>query len=176
MLSAWNDFYMLLGTAAAALLALLFVAASVGTGFLSFERATGTRIYISPVVTHFTGILFGCAVGLIPILGATGLAFIYGFSAATGIGYCLFISHRVLTSSAIDLDDRICHGVVPPAAYALGLAAAVLFYQNSPHAPALLALALLLLLLVNIRNAWDLILFIVRQQTAAAAARKPDPP
>ncbi|MFL5065808.1 MAG: hypothetical protein ACJ8ED_14275 [Xanthobacteraceae bacterium] len=34
-LEHWREFYLLVGTAAAALVALLFVAASIGAGFLS---------------------------------------------------------------------------------------------------------------------------------------------
>ena len=38
-LEHWHEFYVLLGTAAATLVALQFVAASVGAGYLSFEKA-----------------------------------------------------------------------------------------------------------------------------------------
>jgi hypothetical protein len=41
----------------------------------------------------------------------------------------------------------------------------VLFYRGSPYAAAALAAALLLLLAVNIRNAWDLTLFMARKHT-----------
>ena len=37
-LKEWHDFYLLVGTAGATLLALLFVAVSLGTGFLTEER------------------------------------------------------------------------------------------------------------------------------------------
>jgi hypothetical protein len=41
----WHDFYMLLGTASAALVALLFVAVSIGASFLTPERSVATRTY-----------------------------------------------------------------------------------------------------------------------------------
>ena len=50
----WHEFYLLAGTAAAALIALLFVAASIGAGVMSPERASAIRIYMSPVIFHFT--------------------------------------------------------------------------------------------------------------------------
>jgi hypothetical protein len=49
----------------------------------------------------------------------------------------------------------------------LSLASAVLFYRASAYAAAALATALLLLLAVNIRNAWDLTLFMARKHTEA---------
>ena len=53
-LKEWHDFYLLVGTAGATLLALLFVAVSLGTGFLTEERQEATRTFMSPVVIHFT--------------------------------------------------------------------------------------------------------------------------
>jgi hypothetical protein len=52
-LKEWHDFYVLVGTAGATLLALLFVAASLGAGYLTEERRSGTRTFMSPVVVHF---------------------------------------------------------------------------------------------------------------------------
>ena len=56
-LKEWHDFYLLVGTAGATLLALLFVAVSLGTGFLTEERQEATRTFLSPVVIHFTSML-----------------------------------------------------------------------------------------------------------------------
>src|SRR4249920_2080894 len=55
-LHAWHEFYILLGTAGATLLALLFVAVSLGTGYLSSADQRGTRTFMSPVVIHFTSV------------------------------------------------------------------------------------------------------------------------
>ena len=62
-----SDFYLLVGTAAAALLALLFVAVSVGIGYLTDERAAATRTFFSPIIVHFTVVLFLSAVALAPV-------------------------------------------------------------------------------------------------------------
>jgi len=44
-LKEWHDFYLLVGTAGATLLALLFVAVSLGAGYLTEERRAGTRMF-----------------------------------------------------------------------------------------------------------------------------------
>ena len=54
------------GTAGATLLALLSVAVSLGTGFLTEERRGATRTFMSPVVIHFTSVFFLSAVALFP--------------------------------------------------------------------------------------------------------------
>ena len=74
MLDGWREFYGLLGTAAAALVALLFVAASIGAGYLSAERSGPTRTFTSPIIFHYTYVLFLSLVALIPANSDTALA------------------------------------------------------------------------------------------------------
>jgi hypothetical protein len=174
-LQHWHEFFLLVGTAAATLVALQFVAASIGAGFLSFERAAGTRTYMTPVIVHFTSVLFACAVGLVPWHTATPLALTLGVASAIGVVYSGILSVRVLKDPGekVEIDDKICHGAAPPLGYAMALVSAVMFYRDSTHAAAVLAAALLLLLAVNIRNAWDLTLFMARQHTAAKQQTPP---
>src|SRR5262245_32434736 len=68
-LHAWHEFYLLLGTAGATLLALLFVAVSLGSGFLSNKDQRGTRTFMSPVVIHFTSVFFVSAICLLARTG-----------------------------------------------------------------------------------------------------------
>jgi len=65
-LESWHDFFVLVGTAGATLLALLFVAVSLGAGFLSDRRTDATRAFFSPVVVHFSAVFFLSAIALVP--------------------------------------------------------------------------------------------------------------
>jgi hypothetical protein len=164
MFDGWHEFYILLGTAAAALVALLFVAASIGAGYLSAARGSPTHTYTSPIIFHYTYVLFLSLVSLVPINTDTSLAAIIGISAAVALVYSSFIFVRVMRGSAIDLDDRLGYGASPLAAYAAALAASMFIFERSDVGPPLLAGALVLLLLVNIRNAWDLTLFFAQRR------------
>ncbi len=165
MLEPWHEFYSLLGTGAAALAALLFVAASIGTGYISAERASPTRTFTSPVLFHYTYVLFVSLIALVPALPDTGLAVILGLSAAAAFGYGLFILRRVLRSSVTDIDDHLGYGIGPPIAYAATLVAAFLVAARASAGPAVLAGALIFLLLVNIRNTWDLTVFFAQRRS-----------
>jgi len=165
MLDGWHEFYGLLGTAAAALVALLFVAASIGAGYLSAARGSPTRTFTSPIVFHYTYVLFLSLMALVPVNTDTSQAIILGVTAAVGLVYSAFILAGVLRSSAADIDDRLGYGASPLAAYAAALAASVFIFERSPVGPPLLAGALVLLLLVNIRNAWDLTVFFAQRRT-----------
>jgi hypothetical protein len=159
----------LLGTGAAALVALQFVAASLGAGYLSFETAAASRTYMTPVIVHFSSVLFGCAAGLVPWHSASAFAIALGVASAVGTLYSGILGIRIVSDSSdhVDFDDKLCHGVVPPLAYAIGFVAAIMFVTRPDHAAAALAVSMLLLLGVNIRNAWDLTLFMARKHTAA---------
>ena len=91
-LHEWHEFYVLLGTACAALLALLFVAVSIGVGFFRPGGEGATRTYLSPIIVHFTAVLFTSLVALAPtrhpflvptVLALTGLAGITVASVTT---------------------------------------------------------------------------------------------
>jgi hypothetical protein len=71
VLKDWHEFYLLIGTAAAALVALLFVAASISAGFLTPNRAGG----------HFTSVLFLSLVTLIPAHAHLPLGRLIGVNA-----------------------------------------------------------------------------------------------
>jgi len=62
----WHEFYLLLGTAGATLVGLLFVAVSLGAGFLNDKRANATRAFFTPVVIHFAAVFFISMLSLVP--------------------------------------------------------------------------------------------------------------
>jgi hypothetical protein len=166
MLAEWHEFYALIGTAAAALVALLFVAVSIGASVLTPERASGTRTFMSPVVFHYTAVLFLSLIALIPTQTLQSLGWSVGFVAAMGFVYALFICVRVVRADIADMADNFGYGGSPAAAYAVALVAAWLLAKNSPAGLNVLAGALLLLLIVNIRNAWDLTLSLARRHAS----------
>jgi hypothetical protein len=176
MLEGWHEFYGLLGTAAAALAALLFVAASIGTGFMSTAASSPTRTFTSPVLFHYTYVLFVSLIALMPDVTDTPLAVIVGLSAAAALVYSLFILRRVLRSNVTDIDDHIGYGVSPPLGYAATLAAAIFLYAHSAVGPALLAGALIFSLLINIRNTWDLTIFFAQRRDSGSPQPPSNPP
>jgi hypothetical protein len=175
MLDGWHEFYALLGTAAAALVALLFVAMSIGATVLNPARAGATRTFLSPVVFHYTSVLFVSLIVLIPIHTPLSLGISVGIVAAIGLTYSTVILARLIRDDVADLADHFGYGASPEVAYAAALVAAWLLAAQSSIGAAILAGALMLLLVVNIRNAWDLTLaFARRQAELVQQARAPE--
>jgi hypothetical protein len=173
MLTPWHEFYGLLGAASATLMALMFVAVSVGVGILSSERAAGTRIYLSPVIMHYANILFISLVALAPTLGDRALGSIVGACGAVGFAYSLFVSTTLFRDSKSEFVDRFAYGAWPFLGYGGIVAAAVMIAARHEFGPTLLAAALLLLLMVNVRNAWDLAITFVRRHSDLARNNRP---
>ena len=161
MLLGWDNFYLLTGTAAAGLVGLLFVVSTLNAGRDLSSVARGVRIYLSPVVFHLAIVLTLSAVMEIPRVGAGFVAAAFGAGALAGFVMAVWIGselRRSKTSAAAPhWTDFWFYAFAPAALYAaLGAAAALLLAQAAVAAD-LIALALLALLLVSIRNAWDLV-------------------
>jgi len=180
MLDGWHEFYGLLGTAAATLVALMFVAVSVAVGILSSDRTMATRVYMSPIIMHYASVLFVGLIALVPDLGDTALGLIVGASGLVGFAYSVVITIRLFRDSKSEFVDRFAYGAWPFVAYAGTVVGGALIADRYKRAPDILAAAMLLLLLVNVRNAWDLTVTFARRHSdtarnSQAASQPPSP-
>ena len=164
-LHEWHEFYLLVGTAAATVLALLFVAVSLGAGYLTSRHQAPTRTFMSPVVIHFTSVFFVAAVCLIPSHGPLFFSALIAATAFLGIAVSAVISVQVIRREWTQyVPDYFAYGLLPVAAYLALLVSGIMIYAEANDALEVLAGALLALMIVNIRNAWDLTLSMVRHQ------------
>ena len=163
MLEDWHDFYLLVGGAAGALIGLLFVVASLAGQLHGGNAEKGRPVYLSPTVFHFSLVLGVGALAMAPHI-ANAIAWPMLLAAAViGLGYsaaiwCAFIAGE--WAEQPHWTDMWFYGVAPTAIYA-GMAAAAVDVARA-GAPGLYAIAAAqgALMLVGIRNAWDLITWI----------------
>ena len=134
MPSPWHEFYNLLGTAAATLVALLFVAATVAAGLISEPRSAATRTFMTPIIFHYTCVLFLSLMALVP-MSELALAGFVTAVALVGVGYSVVVLIGVVHRTA-DTADRFGYGVLPLAGRrcgARGLLATLLLEQSRPR-------------------------------------------
>jgi modulator of FtsH protease len=171
----WHDFYLLTGTAAAALVGLVFVAASIGASVFTEQNRAALRAFISPTVVHFSSVFFICVLVTIPshrwltlggLLIAAGLA---GAIYSGGIWMQLFIRR----SFKVDMTDRFFYALMPFLGYVLVMASGSMLFMPSEASLDLLAAALIVLLLAGIRNAWDMTFWIMTKSPAGAERKEP---
>ncbi len=145
---------------------MLFVAISLGAGILGEGRAAATRAFFSPVVIHFSAVFFLSAVALVPGHRTIFFAVVIGACALSGLGVSLFATVQLMRHNWTHYkQDHLAYGLLPTISYFALLVAADLIWTENEFAVDVVAGALLLLLLVNVRNAWDLTLSMVHRQT-----------
>jgi hypothetical protein len=175
LLHAWHDFYVLVGTASATLVGLMFVTASIGATLFTERNREAVKAFISPTVVHFSEVLFVCILAAIPSETWLTLAALLGLGGATGLIYSARVLVQLFVRRSFDVDvvDRLFYALLPVAGYLLALASAVALFMQSPWSLELLAAALITLLLAGIRNAWDMTIWIVIRTPVPDAGRQP---
>ena len=120
---------------------------------------------MSPVVVHLTSVFFLSAIALFPWHQGEFFAALIGATAVVGAILSTYITIQVVRTDLTNyLEDYFAYGVLPGIGYLALLAAAVSIYLGKDFGLNALAGALLLLTLVNIRNAWDLTLAMARRR------------
>ncbi|HEX4151286.1 MAG TPA: hypothetical protein VHY75_03660 [Steroidobacteraceae bacterium] len=166
LLEGWDNFYVILGSAAAGLMGLTFV---VVTLFADARRGNpaGLKGYIAPTIVHFGTVLaFSC---FLSVPGQGALSVSAGFGVV-GIGTLVYtgvvIRHmRRFSSDYMPvLEDWIWHATLPVVAYGALLAMAFLVWRQPRQAMYGIAAALMLLLFIAIHNAWDVAVSVAMQK------------
>jgi hypothetical protein len=163
LLHDWHDFYVLVGTASATLVGLTFVAVSIGTSIFNEGHSSAMRAFITPTVVHFAAVLFGCLLITIPTQSWRTLGSLLTAGGLIGSIYCGGLAVQIIVRHKFNVDviDRLFYALLPLSGYVLALIAAVLLLMQSTVSPNLIAAAVLILLLAAIRNAWDMMVWIV---------------
>ena len=162
LFTAWENFYVIVGSSAAALTGLQFVVMAL----VAEAREPGTmqevNAFGTPTVVHFCAVLLASATLSAPWQRLSSTALALSIFGAAGIVYTLVVIRRARRTPAYTpvLEDWIWHAALPLIAYTVGTGAAVALPRNPE--PLLFAIAgmSVLLLFVGIHNAWDTVTYV----------------
>jgi hypothetical protein len=179
VLSAWENFYVIIGGAAAALIGLQFVASVLGAELRVVGGESVTRAFGTPNIVHFGVVLLNAAFLSAPWHSVFGVAILIGTFGLAGMAYTLLVARHARRQTIYKpvLEDWIWHAIVPFVAYASMLVSAILLSHAGEETLFLVAAAACLLLCTGIHNAWDSLNYIALRRRQAAAdeeAGKPD--
>ena len=157
----WHDFFILLGTACATLVGLMFIAVSIGANIFKEENRPALEVFLGPTVVHFTSVLVLCVLAIIPSQGWLSLAALTSLIGFAGFLFSARIWIRLMRSRyELDYIDRFFYTVLPAIGYLIVLSAATPLYEQSEWGLDAAAIGLITLLLAGIRNAWDMMTWI----------------
>jgi hypothetical protein len=169
-LAAWESFYAIMGSSAAALTGLQFVVVALVAQTRRRSTAGEFDAFATPTIVHFGAVLLLSAILTAPwpALSAAGLAL--AICGCAGVGYIavVIVRARRQTGYQLVLEDRLWHIALPLVAYAALFTAAVLLRSHVVASLFAVAAVALLLLFIGIHNAWDTVTYI------ALDARAPD--
>lgn len=174
LLGAWTNFYVMLGSSAAALTGLMFVVITIVSGT---ERARktpdGISVFTTPTVIHFAAALLISANFVAPWHSLVGAAVIPGLIGLFCLIHIVRVIFRARRFSAYtpDLEDWTYYTILPIVAHATILAGATLLAISTVTALFMVAGGAVLLIFIGIRNAWDVVTFIVMD-----SLQEPKPP
>jgi hypothetical protein len=161
-LSAWQNFYVIVGPSAGALIGLQFVVMTlIANRPLTRDDAQAGDAFSTPAVVHFGVVLLLSAVGCAPWDGSDVVAVVWGLVGLLGALYVVLVARRLRSQTVYQtvFEDRLCHVWLPLLAYATLAAAACAACSHPRPALFLVAAAALLLLFVGIHNAWDIVTY-----------------
>jgi hypothetical protein len=163
-LEGWDNFYVILGSGAAALLGLTFVVIAL----LAERRANpdGMSGYITPTVVHFATVLGLSCFASMPHQNVTALSLGFGSTATGLLIYTAAITANVRRFShqyVPVLEDWIWHVILPALVYCVLLAMAFFLWREPRESMYGIASALVLLLFVGIHNSWDVAVSVTAQ-------------
>ena len=158
MFAGWINFYTLLGEASATLIGLLFVVSTLTSTFEPERRSVGQNLFLTPTVFKFASFLALSAVALAPGLphgAARALAAGVGVVGVLNLGGVSAALLRRKAPVPVHWSDPWCYGVVPTLLFAaIALCPVLLDPADAARGVGAAAAALIL---IGVRNAWDLV-------------------
>ena len=157
----WESFYVIVGSAAGALIGLQFVVLTLIAERPQLGTPEAGAAFATPTIVHFGTALLLAALVRVPWQTIAPAAVLWGVVGLCGTVYSVVVARRMRVQTAYKpvFEDWLFHVALPLAAYAtLALSA---FSTSSHAAEALFGVggAALLLLFIGIHNAWDAVAY-----------------
>jgi len=163
-LNGWENFYVIVGSSAGALIGLQFVVMTLIAGrSVARGEAQAGDAFSTPSVVHFGVVLLLSAIISAPWDRIGTVAVLWGGVGLCGIVYVVIVARRMRAQTVYKpvFEDWLFHVLLPLAAYAVLAGSAFAARSAARTALFLVGAAALLLLFTGIHNAWDTVTHLV---------------
>lgn len=161
-LTTWQNFYVIIGAAAATLTGLMFVVVTLSASVRASGSSEGIATFSTPSVVYFCTALLVSAMLSAPWQALWQASLLLGLCGLAGITYAMIVIRRTLRQNAYQpvLEDWIWHATFPLVSYTTIFVAAIVLISNPVPALFGVGAAMVLLLFIGIHNAWDNVTYI----------------
>ena len=167
----WQNFYMLMGTAAATLTGLMFVVTTLIAGIDAHLSTLNAAVsaFNTPTVVQFGAVLLLAGILSAPWQTFSSLSLLLGLLGLGMVSYSIIVLRRMwrVPHYQSTLEDWLWYLALPLLAHVSLIVAAFVLPANPAPALYIVGLAMILLLLVGIRNAWDMVTFLAVERAHA---------
>ena len=168
-LSDWQNFYTIMGTAAATLTGLMFVVTTLIAGIDTHVSTlnAGVSAFNTPTVVHFCTVLLVAGILSAPWQTFSSLSLLLGLCGLGMVFYLIIVLRRMrrMPNYQSTLEDWLWYMAFPLLAHVLLIIAAFVLPENPAPALYIVSSAMMMLLLVGIRNAWDMVTFLAVERS-----------
>ncbi len=162
ILATWETFYVIVGSAGAALTGLQFVVIALVAGSRRQSTSREIAAFGTPTILHFCAVFLIGAILTAPWHSLFSVALVLGACGVAGVMYALIVVIRARRQTGYRpvFEDWLWHAVFPLIAYLMLLIAAVLLPSYAQRVLFAVGATALLLLFTGIHNAWDTVTYI----------------
>jgi hypothetical protein len=173
MLSAWESFYVIVGSSGGALIGLQFVVITLIADRPHRTTAGSVSAFGTPTVVHLTAALLVSALMSAPWPSLVPLAVALGICGLGGLVYGAIVLKRARRQTDYQpvWEDWLWHAVLPWVSYAALTVSAVLLRTHPQSSLFVIAGAALGLLLIGIHNAWDTVTHLVVSKSSNSSTK-----
>ncbi|HEY2169590.1 MAG TPA: hypothetical protein VGJ30_08190 [Candidatus Angelobacter sp.] len=161
-LSVWENFYVIVGSSAGALIGLQFVVLTlIASRPVGAGTAQASHAFATPTIVHFGAVLLLAGILSAPWQEIAPAAVLWGLLGFSGIVYAAVVVRRMRRQAAYKpvFEDWLFHVLLPLAAYVMLAVTAFAAHWYLREALFGIGAAALLLLFVGIHNAWDAVTY-----------------
>jgi hypothetical protein len=158
LLAGWDNFYVIVGGAAGGLTGLTFVVITLAAD-AHRVKPVAVKAFVSPTIVHFGTVLALAAYLTMPRHTVFSLSFGLGAIGLAGLVYIATIAaaiYHIKAAYTPVLEDWIWNVILPALCFCVLLTMAFLFSTRPKQCPYGVAVAIMLLMIVGIHNAWDI--------------------
>ncbi len=169
-LASWQNYYVIVGSAAGALTGLQFVVLTLVAQIKQASSMREIRAFGSPTVVHFCTALLISALMAAPWQSPANFGILLGLGGVAGVSYSLgTVWHAWKAAYNPDVLDWIFYAALPLAAHLALVAASVLLWRNSGWALSIIAADSLTFVLLGVHNSWDTVTYLALQNSGQTA-------
>ena len=168
-LSNWQNFYMIMGTAAATLTGLMFVVTTLIAGIDAQLPTLNAAVsaFNTPTVVHFGTVLLLAGILSAPWQSLSALSLLLLLVGLGMVLYSIVVLRRMrqVPHYQSTKEDWLWYMAFPLLSNSLLVVSAFLLLNNPSNALYVVGLAMIILLLVGVRNAWDMVTFLAIERS-----------